>query len=133
MNPLNTNDATHVLHALRNQTWPGGEAGLARVERRLLANHASNRASLASRAFAFIKRHRLAAASVIVAAIAGGAIAGSYYFNRLYSITVSDNQGNVLALPRVLVAPGQTASITVGDPNNPATSPLSLALPLIFK
>lgn len=119
MNDIN-NDITQTLHPLRNRAWPGDTAAHKRIEQRLLAAHPANRGGgVLSRAFAFIARHRLAAASLTIAAIAGGAIAGTYFFNRLYTITISDGQGNVMTAPRILVAPGQEASISVSDPNDP--------------
>lgn len=120
---VSNNDVIQILHPLRDQTWPGSAAAHSRIEHRLLAAHAANRnAGVVSRIFGFVALHRIAAASLAVAAIAGGAIAGTYLFNRLYSITISDDQGNVLTAPRILVAPGQEASISVGDPNDPASN-----------
>lgn len=119
MNDMN-NDITNVLHPLRNRTWPGDAAAHNRVERRLLDAHAANRTpGFASSVFGFIVRHRLAAASVAIAVIAGSAIAGSYLFNRLYTVTVSDEQGQIISSPRILVAPGQRASITISDSDDP--------------
>lgn len=113
-------DLTNLLSPLRDQTWPGGAAGHARVENRLLGAHATQRTSRLQAMLAFVMRHRVAAAALGLALLAGGAIAGTYLFNRLYSITISDDQGNVISAPRILVAPGQSASITISDPNDPA-------------
>ncbi len=115
------NDVTQVLHPLRDHTWPSNAAAHNRIEQRLLAAHAANRsAGFAARVFALVARHRLAAASIALAAVAGGAIAGTYLFNRLYSITIRDEQGQIISAPRILVVPGQKASISISDPNDPA-------------
>lgn len=116
-----TLDSDRELQALRDVAWPGGSAGHARVEAGLMNAHARMASGSSARRglVGLIQRHRLTAAVVGIAVLAGGAIAGSYYFNRLYSITISDDQGNVLSAPKILVAPGQKASITIGDSNNP--------------
>lgn len=113
-------EATSMLAPLRDEVWAGGFSGHVRVERRLLAAHQAQRASRWQTMITFMSRHRLAAAGLGMALLAGGAIAGTYLFNRLYCITISDDQGNVLSAPRILVAPGQSASISIGDPNDPA-------------
>lgn len=115
-----TDDTTSMLAPLRDQAWPGGIAGHARVECRLLGAHASQRIPRLQAMIAFVSRHRLAAVALCLALLAGGAIAGTYLFNRLYSITINDRQGHVVSAPRILVAPGQSASITISDPNDPA-------------
>ncbi len=115
-----TDVITSMLAPLRDEAWPGGASGHAGVESRVLAAHWAQRASRWRAMIAFVSRHRLAAAALGLSLLAGGAIAGTYLFNRLYSITISDDQGNVLSAPRILVAPGQSASISIGDPNDPA-------------
>jgi hypothetical protein len=122
MNNSNTDDNRELdsaLLPLGEQTWTGGPAGHARVERRLLEAHTRSANAMPNRIIAYVFRHRLAVAMLGIALLAGGAIAGSYYFNRLYRITVSDDQGNVITAPRILVAPGQSASITIGDADDP--------------
>lgn len=124
MNTSNDRLEPEALQSLRGRSWPNGDAGLTRVEQRLLTAHAQARNGVASRVLAFVSRHRVLTASISVAALAGSVLAGTYMFNRLYSITISDDQGNVLTAPRVLVAPGQEASISIGsvdDPDNNIT------------
>lgn len=122
MNTSNDRLELEAVQSLRSRSWPNGEAGLARVEQRLLTAHAKASSGVASRALAFVGRHRVLTASIGVAALAGSVLAGTYMFNRLYSVTISDDQGHVIAAPRVLVAPGQEASISIGSVDDPANN-----------